>query len=153
MSDDIDPVLVQDCIAAWRALPPLQRARASIARLFIDTDHDNFEIAAIAEQLIETEFSPDALQKIYLDEIVPIAGGLSIIGVWPAFDFAKLNTAIEKHQAKSPSWLPQRVQNWRRDANAAPTRQHWDQIYAYLNQPARLQAEIAKLRAEAMPGV
>jgi hypothetical protein len=150
MAEHIDAASVQNAIDAWNALPPLHRARALIARLFLDTDHDALDLASIAEQLLETQIAPTALDTIYLEEIAPICGSLSVIGTWPAFDIHALNAHIALHQQSLAQRLPTFIKAWRRDAHTAHSREHWQQIRAYLDDPARLKKDIVALRARAV---
>jgi hypothetical protein len=153
MAERIDAEGVQNAIDAWNALLPLHRARALIARLFIDVDHDALDIASIAEQLLETHITPDALDHIYREEIAPICASLSVIGTWPAFDVDALNSEIARHQQSLAQRLPTFIKDWRRDAQTAHSREHWEQIRAFLGDPSRLKKEISALRAQTIPRV
>ena len=149
MDNRIDPDTVQRHLDAWNALPPLHRARASMAQLFVDTDHDALALASIAEQLVATGIAPDALNRIYSEEISPVCASWAPIGVWPAFDMDELNARISGRRTKTTSWLPNVIRDWRRRLNTANTERNWEQIVAYLNDPDRLRFEIEKLRQEA----
>jgi hypothetical protein len=149
MSERIDPGAVQRHIDDWNALPPLHRARASIAELFVDTDHDALALASIAEELVATQIAPGALDRIYSDEISPVCASWAPIGVWPAFDMDALNAQIERNKTKTALRLPKFVRDWQRRLRTATTRREWEQVRVYLDNPDRLRIDIQKLRKEA----
>jgi hypothetical protein len=146
-ADAFDEAKVLAIQNAWRALPALDRARQVISDLFIDTEHDEMSLIAIAEALVETGFSIDKLEQMYSDDIAPVCFWLSPAGPWPAIDQAWLRTEIEKNK-KRHALLSLNYQ-LRKTLGTRFARENWERVKAYVSNPQRLTAEASRLRSAA----
>ena len=153
MSSGIDETEIQRSIDHWRSLPPLHRARALIARLFVDTEHDALDLVSIAEQLVETDFDPQLLDQIYRNDVAPVCASSALIGVWPDFDLDWLNEKIDSNSRTKPGWLAgifralRALRALRGGSATDSTEAQWSQIIAYVQSPKALAEAAKKLRA------
>ena len=79
-------------LAAWQAL----------SELFLDTELDDADIAAIARRLDATGFSVPELERIYEQEVAPVCWrNLRALpgGAWTGFEQKWLVEAIQRHRA------------------------------------------------------
>ena len=90
---DVDPAR----ITAWQAL----------SDLFLDTELDDADIAAIARQLRATGFTVDELERIYEEEVAPACWRNLVVvpgGEWTSFQKVWLVDAIQRHR-RNPGLL------------------------------------------------
>jgi hypothetical protein len=141
---------IDNALDRWRSLPPLSRARSTIARLYVDTSHDALDLVTIAEALLETQFDAATLDRMFREEITPVCQSYAPIGVWPDFDIDWLNQEIDAERSRQSSrgvlsFVRKKLQRKPdREAEAL-----WQQILRYLEAPDRLREDAKRLRSEA----
>lgn len=74
-----------------------------ISDLFVDTSHDEGDLAAIARSLKATGFSESEFHDMFYREVDPVLGGhwCVAVGTWPAFDLDWLENEIGKRRRRS----------------------------------------------------
>lgn len=109
-------------IAAWEAL----------SELFLDTSHDDADIAAIAHRLRATGLPVDEIERIYEEEVAPACWrNLCALpgGAWAGFERSWLVDAVRR-EAAAPrplhGWPP--VRRWRIRRWTAWTREEWERV-------------------------
>jgi hypothetical protein len=146
LTDEIDPQAARSHIERWRALPALHRARLTISELFADTEQDALSLATIAERLLDTGIPPEALEKIYAEDVAPACHASAPIGVWPSFDIDWLNQTIARNQTKTRAFLPSLLVNWQRKRATRSTIEQWRIIRNHLAAPEQLRQNVEQLR-------
>jgi hypothetical protein len=109
-------------VAAWEAL----------SELFLDTSHDDADIAAIARRLRATGLALSEIERIYEEEVAPACWrNLRAVpgGAWAGFDQAWLFDAVcREASAARPlhAWTP--IRRWRIRRWTAWTREDWGRV-------------------------
>jgi hypothetical protein len=88
----------------------LQRRKpvwSAIAVLWLDTELQDYHIGYIAEAAIDSGYSIEQLNQIYLYEVAPVVAGNMWVsaGVWDAFDDEWLHARAAKRAGKKNRWL------------------------------------------------
>ena len=124
-------------VTAWLAL----------SELFLDTEHDDGDIARIGTALAGTGFDVDTLEKIYENEVAPVCWrNLSGVpgGAWAGFDREWLVQAITAHRKKTHlvEYVPilRRLQIRR---HTKLSRDDWERVKAALVRPKHGQLGVA----------
>ena len=108
----------------------------SLSELFLDTEHDDGDIARIGAALAGTGFDVDTVEKIYENEVAPVCWrNLSGVpgGAWAGFDRGWLVQAIMAHRKKTH--LAEYVPIFRRfqvRRNIALSKDDWRRVKAVL---------------------
>jgi hypothetical protein len=70
----------------------------TLASFYLDTEHDDRDLAAMADVLARSPYSVAELHEIELWEVAPVVGAnlLSVAGAWAGFDPEWLFAACEK---------------------------------------------------------
>jgi hypothetical protein len=118
-------------VAAWLAL----------SELFLDTEHDDGDIARIGAALADSGFDITELEKIYENEVAPVCWrNLNGVpgGAWAGFDREWLVQAITAHRNKIhlAEYVPIL---WRFQIRryTALSREDWERVKAALARPTR----------------
>lgn len=103
----------------------------ALSELWLDTELQAGDLAALAEVLASSPFSIEQLREIELWEVAPVVGLnlLSPAGAWAGFDEAWLHTECEKRACRRSlalrmwvkSGLANRYRRW-------ATQESWDRI-------------------------
>ena len=124
-------------ITAWLAL----------SELFLDTEHDDGDIARIGAALAGTGLDVDTLEKIYESEVAPVCWrNLCAVpgGAWAGFDREWLVQAITAHRKETHlvEYVPilRRLQIRR---HTKLSRDDWERVKAALVRPKHGQLGIA----------
>jgi len=78
------------------------RARAPVwrqlARLYLDTEHDDQDLEHMARELAASPYSVDQLREIEVWEVAPVVGmnAFAMVGAWDGFDEDWLQQQCEK---------------------------------------------------------
>ncbi|WAC75382.1 hypothetical protein OU995_12055 [Roseateles sp. SL47] len=120
--------------------PADRAAQLAIARLFLDTELDDLDLKAIANDLRATGLQPSDLQRIYETQVAPACWrNLRAVpgGAWAGFDEAALTDAINRHrvtESQAGGFLQRlRMRRW-----TADTRDQWTRVLQFVETDLQL---------------